>query len=97
MVPRRGVARVTIPTAFYKIITFRRDDGSLSTLALIVPHAAVHNSGRQRGAYFQQHIVPVAEIKRPTGIDFFPGTTELGEEHEFCGFAGGATHALCGS
>jgi len=70
MLPRRGPAPVAVPTAFYKIVTCRPEDGSLSTLAILLPHEVVRDSGLQRGACFQEHVVPVAEIERRTGIDF---------------------------
>lgn len=103
MLPRNGVprgtlpvARVAIPTAFYKIITYRRADGSLSILTILLPHEVVQFTGLQKGAYFQRNVVSVADIERLTGLDFFPGTTNLGEETNFCAFAGGAGRTLCG-
>lgn len=98
MVPRHNrPARVAIPTAFFKIISYRRADGRLATLSLILPHQVVRHSGRRQGQYFQENVRTVADIERLTGLNFFPNESNIGEETNFCSFAGGAPTSLCGS
>jgi DNA/RNA endonuclease G (NUC1) len=94
--PRRGrPRRMGIPTAFYKIITYRRADGRLTTLSLLLPHQVVSVSGRAAGRYFQAHVTTVARLERLTGLDFFPTETNIGEATDFCSFSRGTSATLC--
>jgi len=95
MSPRRGPARVAVPTAFFKIVTYRRADGRLSTLTIMLPHQPVRLSGRALGNYFQTHVTTVSQIEQVTGLNFFPNQAALGEETQFCTFGGGAPRNLC--
>jgi DNA/RNA endonuclease G (NUC1) len=95
--PRAGrPARVAIPTAFYKVIAYRKAGGGIATLSIILPHDAAKLSGRALGRHFQSHVTTVSQIERVTGLDFFPGSSGLEEETDFCAFAGGAPKSLCG-
>lgn len=95
MKPRHGPARVAVPTAFYKIISYRAPDGRLATLSVVLPHRPVSLTGRKVGEYFQENVKTVAEIERETGLDFFPDGAGLAEESDFCAFAGGAPASMC--
>lgn len=95
MEPRHGPARVAVPTAFYKIISYRAPDGRLATLSMVLPHRPVSLSGLKVGEYFQENVKTVAEIERETGLDFFPERADLAEESDFCAFAGGAPKSMC--
>ena len=95
MVPRHGPARVGVPTAFFKIITYRKPGGGLATLSIVLPHQAVSFSGRRQGEFLQSKVTSVAAIEQATSLDFFPDGQDLGEETDFCAFAGGAPRSLC--
>jgi endonuclease G, mitochondrial len=94
--PRHGrPARVAIPTAFYKIIAYRRTDGRIATLSIALPHNATSLTGRALGQHFKDHVTTISALERATGLDFFPNATEIVEETDFCVFADGAPRSLC--
>ncbi|HVE14427.1 MAG TPA: DNA/RNA non-specific endonuclease, partial [Elusimicrobiota bacterium] len=60
-----GNSRVAVPTHFWKIIARRAPDGSLETLAFLVPNH--EGLAKDLGRY----LVSVRELERVTGLDFF--------------------------
>lgn len=97
MLSRNGQQRVAIPSAFYKIITYQRPDGSLATLAVLLPHDTANPNGPAALAYLQAHVTTVAAIEAVTGLDLFPGATNLGESATFWQFTGRQPRSLCNS
>lgn len=95
--PRQGrPARVAIPSAFYKIVTYRRPDGQVAALSVALPHNETRLTGRALGQHFKQHVTTIAELERVTGLDFLPDAAGITEETDFCAFADGAPRNLCG-
>jgi endonuclease G, mitochondrial len=97
VVPRGGLPpRVAIPSAFYKVVAYRRPGGGLATLSIILPHDGAELTGRTLGRHFQAHVTTIAIIERATGLHFFPGNAKpIFEAEDFCVFAGGAPASLC--
>ena len=95
--PRHGrPARVAIPSAFYKVIAYRRPEGGIATLSIVLPNDETRLTGRALGHYFQTRVTTISEIERVTGLDLFPAATGIVEETDFCVFADGAPKSLCG-
>lgn len=90
-----GAQRVAIPSAFYKIITVRRPDGSLSTLSILMPHDTANPDGPAALAYLQAHVTNVAAIEGVTGLDLFPSASTLGESTSLWPFVGRQPRSLC--
>lgn len=90
-----GAERVAIPSAFYKIITIRRADGSLSTLSIVMPHDTANPDGPAALAYLQAHVTSVAAIEGVTGLDLFPSASNLGESTTLWPFVGRQPRSLC--
>ncbi|HYI63266.1 MAG TPA: DNA/RNA non-specific endonuclease [Allosphingosinicella sp.] len=92
---RNGGERVAIPSAFYKIVTYRRADGSLATLSVMMPHNEANPDGPAALRYIQDHVTTVAAIEALTGLDLFPGASDLGESADLWPFTGRQPRSLC--
>jgi len=76
MKSNNGKMRVAVPTAFYKVIAAERPDGSLETLAILLPHNHDDLDGQPAMDYLQSHVTTIATIERETGLHFFPDTPQ---------------------
>lgn len=92
---RNGGERVAIPSAFYKIVAYRSPDGSLATLSVMMPHNEANPDGPAALRYLQAHVTTVAAIEGLTGLDLFPGASDLGESTALWPFAGRQPRSLC--
>lgn len=92
-----GHERVAVPSAFYKIITYRQPGGRLATLSIMMPHDSSNPDGPAALAYLQAHVTTLAAIERVTGLDFFPGTSDFGETATLWPFHGRQPRSLCHS
>lgn len=90
-------ARVAIPSAFYKIVAYRRSDGKLATLSIVLPHDDTRLTGHALGQHFKTHVTSISAIEQLTGLHYFPDAAGINEEADFCHFADGAPESLCGS
>ncbi|MBX3429720.1 MAG: DNA/RNA non-specific endonuclease [Hyphomonadaceae bacterium] len=70
MVSNNRQHRVAVPTAFFKIISCRRDDGVVETISFLLPHDAQRRDGDVAFEYLADHIVPIREIEAVTGFRF---------------------------
>lgn len=75
MVSNSGRERVAVPSHFYKILTAENSDGTIETLALLMPHnnAKLPDSFDQKQEFYEGAIVSIDTIEAMTGINFFPG------------------------
>lgn len=95
--PRHGrPARIGIPSAFYKIIAYRRADGKIATLSIALPHDEAQLTGRALGAQYEQHVTTIADLESRTGLNFLPDASDIVEGTSFCAFADGGGSNLCG-
>lgn len=60
-----GDEKVAVPKSYYKIIA-RGKGEDLSILAFLIPHS-------ENALPLERFLVPVDEVERLTGIDFFKG------------------------
>lgn len=95
MLSRNGNQRVAIPSAFFKIVTLRRPDGSLATLSIMMPHNTANPNGPAALQYLRDHVTTVAAIERVTGLDLFPSGSNLGESATLWPFQGRQPSSLC--
>jgi DNA/RNA endonuclease G (NUC1) len=72
MVSRNHKARVAIPTHFYKVIARRLSDGSVATLAILMPNDETDLDGSDALRYIEDHIVPLAAIEAAIGFALLP-------------------------
>lgn len=73
---------VAAPTAFFKIVLHRSEDGAYQALAFILPHDSYPDMDAVRSAknaYLLSHMVSINDIEQLTGVDFF---AELPDEVE---------------
>lgn len=92
---RTGSMRVAVPSAFYKIAAYRRPDGRLQSLSIMMPNDNTRLSGPQARAYLQSHVTTIATIERVTGLDFFPNESNIMESATFWAFTGNLPANLC--
>ena len=62
--------RVAIPTHYYKILVREEAGGDLVALASLLPH--VTKDPPNSDGFIEEKLVPIAEIKARSGVDFFP-------------------------
>lgn len=71
----RPRGRVGIPSHFYKAVLHERQNGFIDAIAIILPHTddevPIRLETEEELAYLSQHIVPIDQVERMTGIDFF--------------------------
>jgi endonuclease G len=96
MEARNKTTRVAVPSAFYKIVTLKKSDGTLETVTILMPHNDLKLSGDKALEYLQDHVTTVAAVEGVTGLDFFPtGSPNLNESSTFWSFAGRMPTNLC--
>jgi endonuclease G, mitochondrial len=95
MASNNGNRRVAVPSAFYKVISYRRPDGALQTLSIMLPHDNSNPNGPEALAYLQRHVTSVAVIERVAGIDIHPDAGDLGESATLWSFTGRQPRSLC--
>lgn len=67
-----GDTRVAIPTHFFKILVHEDpNDGSIETLAVVLPHDSEPHTGNAGYDYLEDHITSIDEIEEVTGVNFF--------------------------
>ncbi len=78
-----GKDRVAIPSAFYKILVHQSADGTVQTLAVMLPNDQTDLNGSAAIQYLQAHIRSIDEIQALTGLTFFPeiGPDGAGVKH----------------
>lgn len=77
MKPRKGVPRVAIPTAFYKVIAIEQPDHGLKTLAFILPNTPLAIKSKDTLTYLSSKLVHVEAIEQLTSTDLFPAAPQL--------------------
>lgn len=96
MEARNKSKRVAVPSAFYKIVTLKKADGTLETVTVLLPHNDLKLSGDKALEYLQDHVTTVAAIESVTGLDFFTkGSPDLNESSIFWSFTGKMPTNLC--
>ncbi|MCX7605749.1 MAG: DNA/RNA non-specific endonuclease [Bacteroidia bacterium] len=68
-----GLNRVTVPTAFYKVVYWLEDEKAPQAVAFLVPHAASRKSP-------VDFLVRVDSVEKITGIDFYAALPDSVEE-----------------
>ncbi len=72
MKARNGSNRVAIPSHFYKILMYKCRDGSIETLAFLLPHDKASHTGAAGQKYLEQHITTITNVETMTGLQLFP-------------------------
>lgn len=67
-----GKSRVAIPSHFYKILIHQQNDGTVESLAVLVPNDQTQLDKAEAVSYLESHIVSIADIEAVTGLKFFP-------------------------
>ncbi|MCH8246961.1 MAG: DNA/RNA non-specific endonuclease [Bacteroidetes bacterium] len=83
MKPKEGVARVAIPTHFYKIILHERSDTFIENMAFVLPHDEAPPTGDKANQFLTDQLTSIDVIERMTGVDFLsdlPSNKELAVE-----------------
>lgn len=63
---------VAIPTHFYKVVLHQLDDGTIESVAVLVPNENTSMNKAERLAFLNSHRVSVDEIEAVSGYDLFP-------------------------
>ena len=80
MKSNNGKTRVAIPTHFYKVLVHQNADGTVDTLAVMLPHDQTDVDGAEAIAYLEKHIVSVDDVEAITGLTFFEGAGAAGAD-----------------
>lgn len=86
MASRNKMKRVAVPTAFFKVVAFEREDGGVETLSFILPHNQENPDGEEALSYLLRHRATISDIERETGIDLFPTGPVISEGNELWPF-----------
>jgi endonuclease G len=87
--------RVAIPSAFYKIVAFRKADGSVETVSVLFPHDDSNPTGPAALTYLNAHVTNLATVERLAGLDLFPQATQVHESTSLWPFEGYKPSSLC--
>ena len=72
MKSRNGKQRVAIPSAFYKVLLHQNPDGTVLTLAFILPNDQTDLDGAAAVKYLADHIRSIKEVEEASGMTLFP-------------------------
>jgi endonuclease G, mitochondrial len=86
MVSNNKKRRVAVPTAFFKVVAAENDDGSVDTLAFIMPHNQQNPNGDEAVAYLQAHVTTLADVTQRTGLSLFPSQPTVREAQQLWPF-----------
>jgi endonuclease G len=95
MLSRNGGQRVAVPSAFYKVVAFKRTDGGVEALSFLLPHDRSNPVGDAAVTYLKAHITTLAALEKLTGLHLFPGATGLREDTDLWPFDGYKPSSLC--
>jgi endonuclease G len=87
--------RVAIPSAFYKVIAFRKPDGGVETVSVLLPHDDSNPTGPAALTYLNAHVTNLANVERLAGLDLFPQATQVSESSSLWAFDGYQPSSLC--
>ena len=87
--------RVAVPSAFYKVVAFRKPDGSVETVSVLLPHDESNPTGPAALTYLNQHVTDLATVERLSGLDLFPKATQVHESSSLWAFDGYKPQSLC--
>jgi endonuclease G len=88
-------ARVAIPSAFYKVVAFRKPDGGVETVSVLLPHDDNNPTGPAALTYLNAHVTDLATVERLAGLDLFPQATQVTESRSLWAFDGYKPSSLC--
>lgn len=77
MTSRNGKSRVAVPSHFYKVLVHRINDQNVEVLAVLMPNDKTNLDGEEAIRYIEDHIVPVNELERRTGLTLFPAIGDV--------------------
>lgn len=86
MMSKNGNRRVAVATAFFKVVAAVNEDGSVDTLAFIMPHNQENPDGDAAVAYLQAHVTTLADVTRRTGLSLFPAQPAMHEAQQLWPF-----------
>ncbi|HYE28101.1 MAG TPA: DNA/RNA non-specific endonuclease [Allosphingosinicella sp.] len=95
MKSNNGKKRVAIPSAFYKIVAFRKPDGSVETVSVLFPHDDSNPTGAAALTYLNAHVTDIATLERLAGLDLFPQAMKVIESRTLWPFEGYRPSSLC--
>jgi len=72
MKSNNGKSRVAVPSAIYKLLAYKLNNGGLVTLAVELPNTNAKISKPKAVAYLKSHVVTLGQLKDDTGLKFFP-------------------------
>ncbi len=87
--------RVAIPSAFYKVVAFRKPDGGVETVSVLLPHDDNNPTGPAALTYLNAHVTDLATVERLAGLDLFPQATQVVENRSLWAFDGYKPSSLC--
>jgi len=87
--------RVAIPSAFYKVVAYRKPDGSVETVSVLLPHDDNNPTGPAALTYLNAHVTDLATIERLAGLDLLPQAAQVTESRSLWAFDGYKPSSLC--
>jgi endonuclease G len=95
MKSNNGKKRVAIPSAFYKVVAFRKPDGGVETVSVLFPHNDSNPTGPAALTYLNAHVTDLTTVERLAGLDLFPQATQVTESRSLWAFANYQPSSLC--
>lgn len=92
MKPSHGVARVAIPTAFFKLLAIPEPDGSVRTIAFMLPNDTADIKSKDAPAYLKSKIAHLDAIQHVTGYTLLPAATSIHESDDLWPLPKSAAH-----
>ncbi|MFN7107686.1 MAG: DNA/RNA non-specific endonuclease [Brevundimonas sp.] len=69
---RTGRTRVSVPSAYFKVLARPRPDGGVQTLTILLPHTQLDVDGETAIDYLRAHVTRLAPLEQVLGSDLFP-------------------------
>jgi DNA/RNA endonuclease G (NUC1) len=95
MASKNGKARVAIPSAFYKVAAYEDADGTVESVAVLLPHDESNPQRQAALQYLDAHVTDLATIARLTGLKLFPNARSVRESKTLWAFDGYQPNSLC--
>ena len=82
MKSNNGKSRVAVPSHFYKIVMHQKEDGTMESIAFLLPHNQTDLGGDPAFQYLEKNIHSIEEIEAVAGLKFFPKVAQARPEAE---------------
>lgn len=94
MTSRNKKSRVAVPSHFYKVIIHQMSDGTVNTLAFVLPNDDADLRGEAAISYLNNHLVSIKEIETLSNRKLFPDAPPAPKANSIWPFQGAIPNSL---